>query len=59
MFAGAPCPHEAYMTRELWPVDRVQKHVLGSDRHQSFLSGAASCGTVGVTGANAAAVSAL
>lgn len=33
MLASAPCPYEAHMVRELRPIDRVQKHVLGSDRH--------------------------
>jgi len=35
MLAVSPCPHEAYLVRELRPVDRVQEHVLGADRHQA------------------------
>jgi hypothetical protein len=32
MLAAPPCPHEADMVRELRPFDRVQEHVLGTDR---------------------------
>lgn len=28
MLAAPPCPHEAYLVRELDPVERVQEHVL-------------------------------
>lgn len=35
MLAAPPCPHEAHMVRKLRPIDWVQEHVFGSDRHQA------------------------
>jgi hypothetical protein len=49
MFAGASCPHKTNMMRELRPVDRVQEHVLGSDRHQASPSEAPGCRALGIT----------
>lgn len=49
MLASAPCPHKANMVGELRPVDRVQKHVLGSDRHQASPSEAPGCGAPSIT----------
>lgn len=35
MLAAVPGSYETHMVRELRPIDRVQKHVLGTDRHQA------------------------
>jgi hypothetical protein len=48
MLAAPPCPHEADMVRELRPVDRVQEHVLGTDRHQAADPSMLDCGLSGI-----------
>ncbi len=50
MLAAPPCPYEAYLVRELDPVDRVQEHVLRADRHQAPPSEASGCGVPGIMG---------
>ena len=40
MLASSLCPDEANELRELRPVDRVQKHMFGADRHQIANPGA-------------------
>lgn len=34
MLANAPCPFETDEARDMLPVDRVKKDMLGADRHQ-------------------------
>ena len=40
MFANAPCPFEADEARDMLPVDRVEKDMFRSDRHQTITHGA-------------------
>ena len=35
MLASASCPNETDMMRQLRPVDRIQEHMFGTDRHQT------------------------
>jgi hypothetical protein len=35
MLASSPCPNEADVARQLWPVDRIQEYMFGADRHQT------------------------